>query len=274
MKNPFATLAGSALGRGTSPIKKPRKRREILVHSCYSQRDGQSLPEHCNCTERVPVKFARMLVEIGSADWQTTTMKTGVVRVSKASIVRAWPAKTVLIQTAIKNTAATETRKLRNAEALARALNDEQGELLKRVKRSFEGHPIHVPWDMWVSSSNTNALTIIRQAPQYSWTHSPSGILLFVRDQGAPTSFSKNYERIAATNGSQKGYRFQDLQKLEGQKGSVFCWELSKADSSSITISCHFDHDTLSASYDGSPMYRAGFYEAVAVIAGARSEQR
>jgi hypothetical protein len=139
---------------------------------------------------------------------------------------------------------------------------------------SFEGHPIHVPWDMWVSSSNTNALTIIRQAPQYSWTHSPSGILLFVRDQGAPTDFSKNYERIAATNGSQKGYRFQGLQKLEGQKGSVFCWELTKADSSSITISCQFDHDTLSARYDGSPMYRAGFYKAVAVVAGARSEQR
>ena len=104
--------------------------------------------------------------------------------------------------------------------------------------------------------------------------HSPSGILLFVRGQGAPTDFSKNYEKLAAANGSQKGYRFQDLQKLEGQKGSVFCWELTKADSSSITISCRFDHDTLSASYDGSPMYRAGFYEAVAVIAGARSEQR
>jgi hypothetical protein len=120
-----------------------KKPKSILVHSCYSQRDGQFLPEHCNCTERVPMKFARMLVEIGSADWQTTTMKTGVVRVSRASIVRAWPVKTVLIQTAIKNSAATETRKLRNAEALARALNDEQGQLLKRVRRFLNIEFVH-----------------------------------------------------------------------------------------------------------------------------------
>jgi len=52
----------------------------------------------------------------------------------------------------------------------------------------------------------------------------------------------------------------------------VFCWELTKTDLSSMTVSCLFDNDTLSASYDGSPKYLAGFYKAVAVVAGARPE--
>jgi hypothetical protein len=137
---------------------------------------------------------------------------------------------------------------------------------------SFEGHLLHVPWDMWASNTSAHDLSIIRAAPQYSLLHSPSGILLFVRWQGPPTDISKNYERIAAANGSRMGYRFQGLQKLEGQKGSVFCWELAKTDLSSMTVSCLFDNDTLSASYDGSPKYLAGFYKAVAVVAGARPE--
>jgi hypothetical protein len=120
---------------------------------------------------------------------------------------------------------------------------------------SFDGRRIHVPWDMWVSSSGVHSLSIIRDAPLHPFLHSPSGILLFVRRQGPATDMSKNYDRIATAYRSRAGYLFQGVQELEGRNGIVFCWELTTADSSSSSISCLFDEDTLSANFEGSAVY-------------------
>jgi hypothetical protein len=93
----------------------------------------------------------------------------------------------------------------------------------------FEGHLIHVPWDMWVQDSTRDHVGLIREASRFRLLHSPSGFIILLRGSGPVTDMSKNYERIASANEQpQNGFRLQALHKLAGTKGTVYCWELAQ----------------------------------------------
>jgi hypothetical protein len=138
---------------------------------------------------------------------------------------------------------------------------------------SFEGHGIHVPWDMLVLRSADPSLTMVRETPKYPILRSPGGIILIERRSGPANDMSKYYDRIARANEQpQNGYQLQGLHKMSSAKGTVYCWEMDRLDASSLSISCWFDKDTLSASYDGSPVYRNEFFKAIEAAAGASSK--
>jgi hypothetical protein len=137
---------------------------------------------------------------------------------------------------------------------------------------SFEGHRIHVPWDMLVLRSADPSLTMVREAPTYPILRSPGGIVLIERRSGPANDMSKYYDRIARANEQPRnGYRFQGIRQLSSAKGTVYCWEMDRLDASQLSISCWFDKDTLGATYDGSPVYRNEFYKAIETVAGASS---
>jgi hypothetical protein len=86
---------------------------------------------------------------------------------------------------------------------------------------------------------------------------------------------SKDYNRIAsASERARNGYQFQGIHQLTTAKGYGYCWELVRVDSSSLSISCWFDKDTLAASYDGSPAFRQEFYNAIEVASDASSKAK
>src|SRR6266571_589839 len=133
---------------------------------------------------------------------------------------------------------------------------------------SFDGHSIHVPWDMWIYRPPGQALIINREAPRYSILRSPAGSILIERSPGRATDMSKDYDRIARTNERPpSGYRLDRTRRLSAAQGTGYCWELTRIDSPYLSISCWFDKDTLAATYGGSPIYRDEFYKVLAAIA-------
>jgi hypothetical protein len=137
---------------------------------------------------------------------------------------------------------------------------------------SFEGHKIHVPWDMIVLQQDDQSITIIREAPKYPILRSPRGVIQIARNRAPATDMSQYYDRIARTNElPPKGYTFQGLHQLSAPKGTVYCWEMARLDSSELSISCWFDKDTLGAALEGSPVYSQEFYKAVETVSGAYS---
>ena len=79
---------------------------------------------------------------------------------------------------------------------------------------------------------------------------------------------SMDYARIARVNEQPpSGYRLQGIRQFSAEKGTAYCWELVKLDSSELSISCWFDKDTLAAEFHGSLEYREKFYSMVADVA-------
>jgi hypothetical protein len=138
---------------------------------------------------------------------------------------------------------------------------------------SFDGHDIHVPWDMWIYRSAGQTLMITREAPRYSILRSPAGTMLIERSPGRATDMLKDYDRIARTNEQPPtGYRLDRIRQVPTAKGTGYCWELARIDSPYLSISCWFDKDTLAASYGGSPIYRDEFYKVLAAISNPPSQ--
>ncbi len=101
---------------------------------------------------------------------------------------------------------------------------------------SFDGHRIHVPWDMWIHRSADQTLTIVREAPKYPILRSPAGIILIQRIPGRATDMSKDYDRIARdSERARNGYQFQGVHQLATAKGHGYCWELVRLDSSYLS---------------------------------------
>ena len=140
---------------------------------------------------------------------------------------------------------------------------------------SFEGRKIHVPWDMMVLRSSDQAISLLREPPKYPILASRSGIIQIMRTRAPATDMSKYYDRIAGANEvAPNGYRLQGLRQLSAPKGTVYCWEIARLDASHLSISCWFDQDTLSASYEGSRVYSQEFYNAVESVSGASSQAK
>jgi hypothetical protein len=137
---------------------------------------------------------------------------------------------------------------------------------------SFDGRKVRVPWDMRAFQPDDRSVMLIREEPRYAFLRQPYGAILVVRHAGPATDLSKNYDRIAHANEQTKGYRFLDLRRLPGVKGTVSCWESAKLDAPYTSISCYFDKDTLGAAYGGSPEYSDRFYRMLTTI-GAISPQ-
>lgn len=140
-------LAGSGLN------EKEPKRHGVLCHECHSQIEGQPKPDHCECRERVSRKVAIDLVARNHADWQETTRKDGVVQRSKVAIVMRMSAQDVQQEFVIRYDEKTEKKKFQNAIAEAHALNDEQADIMKRVRRFLNvefvnGHLSFDPGDL------------------------------------------------------------------------------------------------------------------------------
>jgi hypothetical protein len=81
---------------------------------------------------------------------------------------------------------------------------------------------------------------------------------------------TKDYDRIARTNEQVPSrYRLLGVHQETAANGNGYCWELIRLDSSSLSVSCWFDKDTLAASYAGSPVYRDDFYRVLASVSKA-----
>jgi hypothetical protein len=110
-RNPFATLAGSSLGRATPPTEKPRKRSGVLTHVCFDQRAGQSKPPHCSCGTHVSKKHAKHLVDSGQADYLLSSR-------IRNGLVQPYPTKQVIVLAqAAPETAVIELDRRHMAEA-------------------------------------------------------------------------------------------------------------------------------------------------------------
>lgn len=134
----------------------------------------------------------------------------------------------------------------------------------------FDGHKIHVPWDMWVSNSADHSVVIIRPASKHPVLRSPAGVMLIDRSRRPVTDLSKNYERFARTlEHPLDGHQFLGVHRLSTPTGYGYCWEQSKFDFSELYITCVFEKDTLGGSYVGSSAYRKDFYAAIEAASGA-----
>jgi hypothetical protein len=135
---------------------------------------------------------------------------------------------------------------------------------------SFEGHKIHVPWDMVVlGNADNKGPTMLRESARYPIFRFPSGVMMISRGPQL-TDMSKFYDKIAQAESTPTlGYGFRGLLQISAPKGQVYCWELARPNSSDLHISCWFDKDSLIASFIGDSRYRQEFYNAVQIVSGA-----
>ncbi len=138
---------------------------------------------------------------------------------------------------------------------------------------SFEGQKIRVPWDMFaLHSEDQRAISMVRWAAPIPILRSPAGMIFISRRPVVVIEDQKYLDRLAiAFAESPKGYRLKAVRKLTVRKGTATCWEHLSVDSSSMSINCLFDTDTISASFEGSPSYRDPFYRALGLVLGATS---
>jgi hypothetical protein len=141
---------------------------------------------------------------------------------------------------------------------------------------SFEGQRIPVPWDMFaIHSPDRMAFSMVRWAAPFPILRSPAGLIFISRNPGATPDSPEHFDRLAqALARSPNGYRLQAVRKLTVAKGTATCWEDANVDSSSISISCLFDKDNLSASLEGSPTYREPFYRALELVSKGQLQSK
>jgi hypothetical protein len=132
---------------------------------------------------------------------------------------------------------------------------------------AFGSQKIVVPWDMWVDRPN-QSLMIIREPAKYRLVNSPWGTIVLVRGRGQPTSPTSNYSRIARSEEQlPEGFRLQLVREVRSGKQRGLCWESSRIGTPEPMISCHFDNDTLSATFNGTSKYSDAFYSAISAAA-------
>jgi hypothetical protein len=133
---------------------------------------------------------------------------------------------------------------------------------------SVAGHQVPIPWDMWVSESDEDGVTITRSAPTNNNFRSPFGTLL-IETTGRQVDFAKDFERLSNINQlPHAGFRYGGLREFGSAQGKGYCWELIGIGSSDISISCRFDGSTIGVDFVGSASYREKIYRIAGAIAG------
>jgi hypothetical protein len=134
---------------------------------------------------------------------------------------------------------------------------------------SVGGHTIPIPWDMLVSESDSDGVTISRDAPEDNNFNSPFGTLM-IETAGREIDFTKDLERLSKLNQSPHAdYRYIGAREFDGTQTKGMCWELMGSVASGISISCRFDKSTIGVDFVGSASYREKIYHIAAVITGA-----
>ena len=133
---------------------------------------------------------------------------------------------------------------------------------------SIGGHDIPIPWDMWVSESDSDGVTITRDAPEDNNFNSPFGTLL-IETADRSVDFARDFDRLSRINQApHPGYRYSGARQFDGPQTKGYCWELVGAVSSGISISCRFDKSPIGVDFVGSASYREKIYRIAAVISG------
>jgi hypothetical protein len=128
---------------------------------------------------------------------------------------------------------------------------------------TFGGQKIAVPWDMWVDGSSESTI-MIREAAKYRLLNSPWGTIVLARGAGKPTDLVTDNGRIVRSEEQlPEGFHLRLVREVRSGKRKGYCWESSRVDTPELIISCHFDHETLSAAFSGNSKYSNAFYEAI-----------
>lgn len=130
----------------------------------------------------------------------------------------------------------------------------------------FHGHPIKVPWDMFVLQSGGGNITILREAPRYAVLGSPSGLMIMVRVP-RQSAGRQGFGGSAPTYlQPPKEYQPSAGQKIElGQ--NVFCSQYERADLPRFYIACSSTNDSFV--YEGDARYCDSFYSGVTAASKA-----